>query len=109
LVHTSRRSGALNVRIDETARHILGHLQIRNSYVNRSVIGAVVGVQPLGGEGLSGTGPKAGAASRPSAPCRSTLPPPAAMTVSGHCSSRSGPPLNYRLFSIEVEHPERAR
>ena len=31
-----------------------------NAYVNRSIIGAVVGVQPFGGEGLSGTGPKAG-------------------------------------------------
>jgi RHH-type proline utilization regulon transcriptional repressor/proline dehydrogenase/delta 1-pyrroline-5-carboxylate dehydrogenase len=31
-----------------------------NAYVNRSMIGAVVGVQPFGGEGLSGTGPKAG-------------------------------------------------
>ena len=31
-----------------------------NTYVNRSIIGAVVGVQPFGGEGLSGTGPKAG-------------------------------------------------
>jgi RHH-type proline utilization regulon transcriptional repressor/proline dehydrogenase/delta 1-pyrroline-5-carboxylate dehydrogenase len=35
-------------------------LQVGNFYVNRSMIGAVVGVQPFGGEGLSGTGPKAG-------------------------------------------------
>jgi RHH-type transcriptional regulator, proline utilization regulon repressor / proline dehydrogenase / delta 1-pyrroline-5-carboxylate dehydrogenase len=47
-------------RIDETVRHILGRLKVGNSYVNRSMIGAVVGVQPFGGEGLSGTGPKAG-------------------------------------------------
>jgi RHH-type proline utilization regulon transcriptional repressor/proline dehydrogenase/delta 1-pyrroline-5-carboxylate dehydrogenase len=47
-------------RIDETARYILARLHIGNSYVNRSMIGAVVGVQPFGGEGLSGTGPKAG-------------------------------------------------
>ena len=33
---------------------------VGNTYVNRSIIGAVVGVQPFGGEGLSGTGPKAG-------------------------------------------------
>jgi len=46
--------------IDETVRHILGRLKVGNSYVNRSMIGAVVGVQPFGGEGLSGTGPKAG-------------------------------------------------
>jgi RHH-type proline utilization regulon transcriptional repressor/proline dehydrogenase/delta 1-pyrroline-5-carboxylate dehydrogenase len=47
-------------RIDETVRHILARLKVGNSYVNRSMIGAVVGVQPFGGEGLSGTGPKAG-------------------------------------------------
>jgi RHH-type proline utilization regulon transcriptional repressor/proline dehydrogenase/delta 1-pyrroline-5-carboxylate dehydrogenase len=50
----------IHSRIDETVRHILGRLNIGNSYVNRSMIGAVVGVQPFGGEGLSGTGPKAG-------------------------------------------------
>jgi RHH-type transcriptional regulator, proline utilization regulon repressor / proline dehydrogenase / delta 1-pyrroline-5-carboxylate dehydrogenase len=47
-------------RIDETVRHILARLRVGNSYVNRSMIGAVVGVQPFGGEALSGTGPKAG-------------------------------------------------
>jgi RHH-type proline utilization regulon transcriptional repressor/proline dehydrogenase/delta 1-pyrroline-5-carboxylate dehydrogenase len=50
----------IHSRIDETARHILARLKVGNSYVNRSMIGAVVGVQPFGGEGLSGTGPKAG-------------------------------------------------
>ena len=43
-----------------TVRHILARLKVGNSYINRSMIGAVVGVQPFGGEGLSGTGPKAG-------------------------------------------------
>jgi RHH-type transcriptional regulator, proline utilization regulon repressor / proline dehydrogenase / delta 1-pyrroline-5-carboxylate dehydrogenase len=47
-------------RINETARHILTRLGVGNSYVNRNMIGAVVGVQPFGGERLSGTGPKAG-------------------------------------------------
>jgi RHH-type proline utilization regulon transcriptional repressor/proline dehydrogenase/delta 1-pyrroline-5-carboxylate dehydrogenase len=47
-------------RIDETVRYILTRLRIGNSYVNRNMIGAVVGVQPFGGERLSGTGPKAG-------------------------------------------------
>ena len=47
----------IHSRIDETVRHILTPL---NSYINRSIIGAVVGVPPFGGEGLSGTGPKAG-------------------------------------------------
>ena len=50
----------IHSRIDETVRHILARLRVGNSYVNRSMIGAVVGVQPFGGEGLSGTGPKAG-------------------------------------------------
>jgi RHH-type transcriptional regulator, proline utilization regulon repressor / proline dehydrogenase / delta 1-pyrroline-5-carboxylate dehydrogenase len=50
----------IHSRIDETVRHILARLGIGNSYVNRNMIGAVVGVQPFGGERLSGTGPKAG-------------------------------------------------
>src|SRR5262249_41576879 len=50
----------IHSRIDETVRHILDRLKVGNTYVNRSMIGAVVGVQPFGGEGLSGTGPKAG-------------------------------------------------
>ena len=50
----------IHSRIDETVRHILARLKVGNSYVNRSMIGAVVGVQPFGSEGLSGTGPKAG-------------------------------------------------
>ena len=50
----------IHSRIDETVHHILARLKVGNSYVNRSMIGAVVGVQPFGGEALSGTGPKAG-------------------------------------------------
>ena len=50
----------IHSRIDDTVRHILERLGVGNSYVNRTTIGAVVGVQPFGGEGLSGTGPKAG-------------------------------------------------
>jgi RHH-type proline utilization regulon transcriptional repressor/proline dehydrogenase/delta 1-pyrroline-5-carboxylate dehydrogenase len=50
----------IHSRIDETVDQILRRLRIGNSYVNRNMIGAVVGVQPFGGEGLSGTGPKAG-------------------------------------------------
>ncbi|MGH7064471.1 MAG: bifunctional proline dehydrogenase/L-glutamate gamma-semialdehyde dehydrogenase PutA, partial [Stellaceae bacterium] len=50
----------IHSRIDETRRQILARLRSGNSYVNRSTIGAVVGVQPFGGERLSGTGPKAG-------------------------------------------------
>ncbi|MBV9863549.1 MAG: bifunctional proline dehydrogenase/L-glutamate gamma-semialdehyde dehydrogenase PutA [Alphaproteobacteria bacterium] len=47
-------------RIDETVRDVRARLGIGNTYVNRNIIGAVVGAQPFGGEGLSGTGPKAG-------------------------------------------------
>jgi len=53
-------TSGIQSRIDETQRYILARLRIGNSYVNRNMIGAVVGVQPFGGEGLSGTGPKAG-------------------------------------------------
>ena len=47
-------------RIDDFVQHVIGRMKVGNIYVNRSMIGAVVGVQPFGGEGLSGTGPKAG-------------------------------------------------
>ncbi|MDQ2971382.1 MAG: bifunctional proline dehydrogenase/L-glutamate gamma-semialdehyde dehydrogenase PutA [Pseudomonadota bacterium] len=47
-------------RIDETIEHITRRAKVGNTYVNRNQIGAVVGVQPFGGENLSGTGPKAG-------------------------------------------------
>lgn len=47
-------------RIDSTIQYITSRMPIGNMYVNRNMIGAVVGVQPFGGEGLSGTGPKAG-------------------------------------------------
>ncbi len=50
----------IHSRIDETVRHVLARLGVGNGYVNRNMIGAVVGVQPFGGERLSGTGPKAG-------------------------------------------------
>ncbi len=47
-------------RIEGTIREIIVHARVGNIYVNRNMIGAVVGVQPFGGQGLSGTGPKAG-------------------------------------------------
>ena len=50
----------LQTRIDSRALQLAGAARIGNVYVNRNMIGAVVGVQPFGGEGLSGTGPKAG-------------------------------------------------
>ncbi|MEO7007868.1 MAG: L-glutamate gamma-semialdehyde dehydrogenase, partial [Caldimonas sp.] len=50
----------VHTRIDETIETIVGRVRAGNVYVNRNMVGAVVGVQPFGGEGLSGTGPKAG-------------------------------------------------
>ncbi len=50
----------LHTRLDETIAHVTGRIKAGNLYVNRNIIGAVVGVQPFGGRGLSGTGPKAG-------------------------------------------------
>ncbi len=50
----------IHSRVGETQRYIQERVKAGNAYVNRSMIGAVVGVQPFGGEGLSGTGPKAG-------------------------------------------------
>jgi RHH-type proline utilization regulon transcriptional repressor/proline dehydrogenase/delta 1-pyrroline-5-carboxylate dehydrogenase len=47
-------------RIDATVNRVVERLSVGNVYVNRNMIGAVVGVQPFGGHGLSGTGPKAG-------------------------------------------------
>jgi RHH-type transcriptional regulator, proline utilization regulon repressor / proline dehydrogenase / delta 1-pyrroline-5-carboxylate dehydrogenase len=50
----------IHSRIDDTIEAIIARLWTGNIYVNRNMIGAVVGVQPFGGHGLSGTGPKAG-------------------------------------------------
>jgi RHH-type transcriptional regulator, proline utilization regulon repressor / proline dehydrogenase / delta 1-pyrroline-5-carboxylate dehydrogenase len=50
----------IHSRIDDTIEAVIGRLSVGNVYVNRNMIGAVVGVQPFGGHGLSGTGPKAG-------------------------------------------------
>ena len=50
----------IHSRIDEVTRYISERVHAGNAYINRNIIGAVVGVQPFGGEGLSGTGPKAG-------------------------------------------------
>jgi RHH-type proline utilization regulon transcriptional repressor/proline dehydrogenase/delta 1-pyrroline-5-carboxylate dehydrogenase len=65
LIDTLNRMGygltlGIHTRIDSSAQAIADKVQIGNVYVNRNMIGAVVGVQPFGGCGLSGTGPKAG-------------------------------------------------
>lgn len=50
----------IHSRIEETIEYVSSRIRAGNTYINRNIIGAVVGVQPFGGEGLSGTGPKAG-------------------------------------------------
>jgi RHH-type proline utilization regulon transcriptional repressor/proline dehydrogenase/delta 1-pyrroline-5-carboxylate dehydrogenase len=50
----------LHTRIDETVARVVKRIAAGNIYINRNIIGAVVGAQPFGGSGLSGTGPKAG-------------------------------------------------
>jgi RHH-type proline utilization regulon transcriptional repressor/proline dehydrogenase/delta 1-pyrroline-5-carboxylate dehydrogenase len=50
----------IHTRLDEVAERMAGRAAAGNVYVNRNLVGAVVGVQPFGGHGLSGTGPKAG-------------------------------------------------
>jgi RHH-type proline utilization regulon transcriptional repressor/proline dehydrogenase/delta 1-pyrroline-5-carboxylate dehydrogenase len=67
LLESIRKTGygltlGIHTRIDETIAHVVERAHVGNIYVNRNMIGAVVGVQPFGGEGLSGTGPKAGGA-----------------------------------------------
>ncbi|EHH67486.1 bifunctional proline dehydrogenase/L-glutamate gamma-semialdehyde dehydrogenase PutA [Gluconobacter morbifer] len=65
LIQTINHSGygltfGLHTRIESRAQSITGRVQAGNLYVNRNMVGAVVGSQPFGGEKLSGTGPKAG-------------------------------------------------
>jgi len=50
----------IHSRVDDVIFHIANSVNVGNIYVNRNMVGAVVGVQPFGGEGYSGTGPKAG-------------------------------------------------
>ncbi len=50
----------IHSRLQERIDYIINHVHVGNIYVNRNIIGAVVGSQPFGGQGMSGTGPKAG-------------------------------------------------
>lgn len=64
----------LHTRIDARVQHVVERVHAGNIYVNRNQIGAVVGSQPFGGEGLSGTGPKAGGPSYLVRFCKGTRP-----------------------------------
>ncbi len=50
----------IHSRIGGFAQHVFSRTRVGNTYINRNTVGAVVGVNPFGGQGLSGTGPKAG-------------------------------------------------
>ncbi len=65
VIEAIRRTGygltlGVHSRLESVAEHVFRSVSVGNTYVNRNMIGAVVGVQPFGGQGLSGTGPKAG-------------------------------------------------
>jgi RHH-type transcriptional regulator, proline utilization regulon repressor / proline dehydrogenase / delta 1-pyrroline-5-carboxylate dehydrogenase len=65
VIDAIRRTGfgltlGVHSRLESVAEHVYRAVPVGNTYVNRNMIGAVVGVQPFGGQGLSGTGPKAG-------------------------------------------------
>jgi RHH-type proline utilization regulon transcriptional repressor/proline dehydrogenase/delta 1-pyrroline-5-carboxylate dehydrogenase len=65
VIDAIRRTGfgltlGVHSRLESVAEHVFRAVPVGNTYVNRNMIGAVVGVQPFGGQGLSGTGPKAG-------------------------------------------------
>jgi RHH-type proline utilization regulon transcriptional repressor/proline dehydrogenase/delta 1-pyrroline-5-carboxylate dehydrogenase len=99
-----------HTRIDETVAQVLAASRAGNVYVNRNVVGAVVGVQPFGGEGLSGTGPKAGGplyllrllAERPAQAARlavaragqASLPPVRGLATEPLAASRGGDALD---------------
>lgn len=74
---------AVESRVDRRARRIASRAEVGNIYLDRNQIGAVVGSQPFGGEGLSGTGPKAGGPHTLAPHCRSAfrVPEPSGPTV----------------------------
>jgi RHH-type transcriptional regulator, proline utilization regulon repressor / proline dehydrogenase / delta 1-pyrroline-5-carboxylate dehydrogenase len=76
----------LHTRIDDRVQRIVERLRVGNVYVNRNQIGAVVGSQPFGGEGLSGTGPKAGG---PEYLLRFTAVPVAEVATEGRVASEA--------------------
>ncbi|QIG55487.1 bifunctional proline dehydrogenase/L-glutamate gamma-semialdehyde dehydrogenase PutA [Altererythrobacter sp. BO-6] len=95
-------------RIDETIAEIIGQVEVGNIYVNRNVIGAIVGVQPFGGKGLSGTGPKAGGPLylsrlvKRAEPSAAVLRDEAGTPMLGHMTGLPGPVGERNLYSV---HP----
>jgi len=83
-------------RVDATRHDVYRRMRVGNTYVNRNMVGAVVGVQPFGGEGLSGIGPKAGG---PRYLHRFAV----ERTLSVNIAAAGG---NAKLFSLDEEAPE---
>ena len=105
----------IHSRVDSTIDFIVDRARVGNIYVNRNIIGAVVGVQPFGGERKSGTGPKAGgplylrALARGIRPGRDTMqltsPPPAVAPVVDLAAARSA----LALARTKLRDADRAR
>ena len=89
----------LHTRLDETVARVTERVRAGNLYVNRNTIGAVVGVQPFGGRGLSGTGPKAGG---PRYLLRLVKDPPATDAAIGGVVELPGPVGERNLYTL---HP----
>jgi RHH-type transcriptional regulator, proline utilization regulon repressor / proline dehydrogenase / delta 1-pyrroline-5-carboxylate dehydrogenase len=90
----------VHTRIDETVAQVVSQVQAGNVYVNRNMVGAVVGVQPFGGEGLSGTGPKAGG---PLALLRLLAHAPQALAR--QCVQASGEAMSWRPIELLYTPP----
>jgi len=95
----------LHTRLDSTIQHVTERVKAGNLYVNRNVIGAVVGVQPFGGLGLSGTGPKAGG---PLYLFRLVATPPAASEASGDANHALQDFVSWLAARGEAESAARA-
>ena len=101
----------IHSRIDATVELIASRIRAGNIYVNRNIIGAVVGVQPFGGEGLSGTGPKAGGPWILHRLLRNSTPRPQPTELSGPTGERNTLHLIPcgRVFADAASNATRAR
>jgi len=101
----------LHTRIDDRVEQVTERLNVGNIYVNRNQIGAVVGSQPFGGEGLSGTGPKAGGPSyvaRFTRPDRFHLPADDGTTISAdkvQAAINSAPKVRTQISTASLPGP----
>jgi RHH-type proline utilization regulon transcriptional repressor/proline dehydrogenase/delta 1-pyrroline-5-carboxylate dehydrogenase len=100
----------LHSRIDDRVQRIVDRIRAGNTYVNRNQIGAVVGSQPFGGEGLSGTGPKAGGPHYLARFTRRAAPEPGAedsatTEAATQAAIDMGPPVPPRPETIDLPGP----